>query len=67
MAWFVPVVRTECDVTRRLQNRDIDEPIERLVREFCAEHGIAAIHVQDLVVPLQDHVHEILGRYAEGL
>jgi hypothetical protein len=53
-------------VTRRLQNRDIDEPIERLVRKFCAEHGIAAIHVRDLVAPLKDHVDEILGRYAEG-
>lgn len=45
---------------RQLQNRDIDEPIERIVREFCDLHDVAAIHVRDLVEPLREHVREVL-------
>jgi hypothetical protein len=47
-------------MTRQLQNRDIDDPIDRIVREFCAQHDIAAFHHSDLAAPLKEHVREVL-------
>lgn len=49
-------------VTRRLQHRDVSEPIERLVREFCDQHGIAAIYHGELSRPLIEHVNDMLSR-----
>ncbi len=45
---------------RQLQNCDIDDPIDRMVREFCAQHGIAAIYHSELSDPLKEHVREVL-------
>lgn len=54
-----------------MQHRDVSEPIERLVREFCDQHGIAALYHSELSRPLIEHAHEILARgmaeaYAES-
>lgn len=58
-------------MTRPMQHRDVSEPIEALVREFCDQHGIAAIYHSELSRPLISHAHEILARgmaevYAES-
>jgi hypothetical protein len=47
---------------RPLQHRDINEPIERLVREHLGDLEIAAIHYGPLTRSLQDVVHDLVTR-----
>ncbi len=49
-------------MARRMQHRDVSEPIEALVREFCDQHGIAAIYQGELARPLIEHANEVLQR-----
>jgi hypothetical protein len=49
-------------VDRPLQHRDINEPIERLVREHLGDLGIPAIHYGSLTRALQDVVHDLIVR-----
>ena len=47
---------------RPLQRRDINEPIERLVREHFGSLEIPAIHYGPLTRALQDVVHDLIVR-----
>jgi len=47
-------------MTRRLQHRDVSEPIERLVREFCTQHDVPALYHSELSRPLIEHANEMV-------
>ncbi len=49
-------------MTRRMQHRDVSDPIETLVREFCDQHNIAAIYQGELSRPLIEHANDVLQR-----
>lgn len=49
-------------MTRRLQHRDISEPIERIVREHLDGLNIAAIHHGPLTRELISEVTDLVAR-----
>lgn len=47
-------------MSRRLQHRDISEPIERICREFLNSVGVAAIYHGELTRQLVDHANDMV-------
>lgn len=49
-------------MTRRLQLRDVEDPIREIVREYLNRFDIAAIHYGEMAQDLIDHVSEVVKR-----
>lgn len=49
-------------MTRRMQVRDVNEPIEGIVREWADREGVSALRYSELVRDLQDEVGWLIGR-----
>lgn len=49
-------------MTRRMQVRDINEPIARIVRDHLDNLGVAAIHHGPLIRDLQSEVNDLIRR-----
>lgn len=49
-------------MTRRMQVRDVTQPVEAICRQFLADNNIAAIRLHDLTRPLLDEIHALMDR-----
>lgn len=47
-------------MTRRMQHRDVSEPIERICREFLNSFAVAAIYHNELTRQLIDHANDMV-------
>lgn len=49
-------------MTRRMQVRDVTEPVEAICRQFLTDRGIPAIYLHDLTRPLLGEFHALMDR-----